>query len=131
MKHVPRFIRFFPDGVLRLMLCVVGCLVWYYVMYFFGINVMLPVTTLLLNKIHYMKDKVISTLVAGHPAPQLCFTVALYWYLCHLLFSIMTSFVSIVVSPFGQYQKIVMRNCNIIANGVLCDVLHRIYKGFL
>jgi hypothetical protein len=90
---------------------------------------MLSVTTLLLSKILYMKDKVISMVVAGHPAPQLCFTVALYWYLCHLLFSIVTSFVSVVLSPFGQHQKIVMQNCNIIANGVLGDVLHRIYQG--
>ena len=68
MKHVPRFIIFFPESVLHPMLCVVGCLVWFYVMYFLGINVMLPVTTLLLNKIHYMKDKVISMVAAGHPA---------------------------------------------------------------
>jgi hypothetical protein len=69
VKHVPRFIRFFPDSVLRLMLCVVGCLVWYCVLYFLGINVMLPVATFLLNRIHYMKEKIISMVVAGHPAP--------------------------------------------------------------
>jgi hypothetical protein len=90
------------------MLCVVGCLVWYYVLYFLGIKVMLPVTTILLNKIHYMKDKLISMVVAGHLAPQLCFTVAFCWDLCHLLFSFMTSFMSVVLSPFGQYQKILM-----------------------